>query len=30
VATERRLPPATFGFLEQVVAFVESRLEKQQ
>jgi DNA-binding transcriptional LysR family regulator len=30
VATERRLPPATFGFLEQVVAFIDSRLGETQ
>jgi DNA-binding transcriptional LysR family regulator len=30
VATERRLPPATFGFLEQVVAFIDSRLGQSQ
>jgi DNA-binding transcriptional LysR family regulator len=30
VAVERRLPPATFGFLEQVVAFIDSRLGQSQ
>jgi hypothetical protein len=30
VPTERRLPPATFGFLEQVVAFIDSHFEPAQ
>jgi DNA-binding transcriptional LysR family regulator len=30
VPKERRLPPATFGFLEQMIAFIESRFEQAQ